>query len=408
MSNRDGNRSRPSGGLSRRDALRRLGLYGAGALAAPGILAACGDDDDDDAGGTATTAGGAATTAAGAATTAGGAATTAGGAATTAGGSAPAAGDVGAELAELLQIDASADNAEGVDFQLGAVLALTGNGSYYGTTMTNGIDLAVRHVAAAGGPNIDVTYKDHKSGDAQAATQAMTEIGTAGIPAKLASYADGLGAMLAGTAQYKCFTLDGGGGTSIFAQGQPYFWGTRAITPERRPARPVRVRQADLARRQDHRPHRLGHRRAEHPDRRGRRDQEDRRRRLRVQRPVGAVPAEHDRLRRDADQDPGQRAGRPAVLLLRAGPRIPARPVTDGRTERADVRVRVHPGRGQRLQRRVRQRRLDVRLRLLRRRATRSARSPSSSCASSRPRTAAQTPTSTRRTSTRTCSCCGR
>ncbi len=27
------------------------------------------------------------------------------------------------------------------------------------------------------------------------------------------------------------FTLDGGGGTSTFAQGKPYFWGTRAITP---------------------------------------------------------------------------------------------------------------------------------------------------------------------------------
>ena len=37
--------------------------------------------------------------------------------------------------------------------------------------------------------------------------------------------------MLDGTAQYKIFTLDGGGGTSIFGQGQPYFWGTRAITP---------------------------------------------------------------------------------------------------------------------------------------------------------------------------------
>ena len=37
--------------------------------------------------------------------------------------------------------------------------------------------------------------------------------------------------MLDGTAQYKIFTLDGGGGTSDFAQGKPYFWGTRAITP---------------------------------------------------------------------------------------------------------------------------------------------------------------------------------
>ena len=222
MSNRDPGRARQ--GLSRRDALLRLGLYGAGALAAPGLLAACGDDDDS-AGGGATSAGG------GPGTTAGGSATTAGGAGTTTGGSAAPAGDVGVELAELLQIDPNADNAKGVDWTMGAVLALTGNGSYYGTTMTNGIDLAVRHVEAAGGPKIKVIYKDHKSGDAQAGTQAMTELGTAHVPAKLASYADDLGVMLAGTKQYKCFTLDGGGGTSIFAQGQDYFWGTRAITP---------------------------------------------------------------------------------------------------------------------------------------------------------------------------------
>ena len=52
-----------------------------------------------------------------------------------------------------------------------------------------------------------------------------------GVPAKFASYADDLGVMLDGTAQNKIFTLDGGGGTSNFAQGKPYFWGTRAITP---------------------------------------------------------------------------------------------------------------------------------------------------------------------------------
>jgi ABC-type branched-subunit amino acid transport system substrate-binding protein len=37
--------------------------------------------------------------------------------------------------------------------------------------------------------------------------------------------------MLEDTAKNKIFTLDGGGGTSIFGQGIPYFWGTRAITP---------------------------------------------------------------------------------------------------------------------------------------------------------------------------------
>ena len=38
------------GVLTRREALRRLGLLGVSGAAAAALLAACGDDDDDDAG----------------------------------------------------------------------------------------------------------------------------------------------------------------------------------------------------------------------------------------------------------------------------------------------------------------------------------------------------------------------
>jgi ABC-type branched-subunit amino acid transport system substrate-binding protein len=114
---------------------------------------------------------------------------------------------------------------------MGAVLALSGNGSFYGKTMSRGIDLAVKHIAAAGGPTISVSYKDHKSGDPQAGVNAVTELGTSGYPAKLASYGDDIGAMLPGTQQYKIFTFDGGGGTGITYQKEDYFYGCRAITP---------------------------------------------------------------------------------------------------------------------------------------------------------------------------------
>ena len=59
----------------------------------------------------------------------------------------------------------------------------------------------------------------------------MCELIAKNIPAKLASYVDDLGAMLPQTAESKMFTLDGGGGTSTFGQGIPFFYGTRAITP---------------------------------------------------------------------------------------------------------------------------------------------------------------------------------
>jgi branched-chain amino acid transport system substrate-binding protein len=202
-------------GMSRRNVLRTMGIAGAALAAGPAFLAACGGDNSSSSGATTTAGGGSATSAGG-------------GSATTASGG---GGDVGTQLASLLKID-PATSGKGMTFKVGSVLALTGSGSFYGKTMSRGIDLAVEQIKAAGGPDFQVKYYDHKSGDAAAGQQAITELGEAKYPAKLASYVDDLGAMLAGTAQYKMFTLDGGGGTSIFGQAQPYFWGTRAITPD--------------------------------------------------------------------------------------------------------------------------------------------------------------------------------
>ena len=199
---------------------RRRMLLGTAGVAGAAILAACGDDDDSS---SATSA--AATTAAGAATT------TAGGAATTTGGgSATTAGAGSTDLAKLLEIDA-ASAGKGKTIELGAVLALTGTGSFYGKTMSRGLDLAAKHIAELGGPTFKYTYLDHKSGDPAAGVQAMAELVSKGVQAKFASYGDDITAMLSSTIENKVFTFDGGGGTGITAQGKPFFWGTRAITP---------------------------------------------------------------------------------------------------------------------------------------------------------------------------------
>src|SRR5256885_611825 len=75
------------------------------------------------------------------------------------------AGDVGQRLLDALGLKSTDKLGGEVTFRMGAVLALTGNGSYYGKTMTNGIELAAKHIKAAGGPTFEVAYKDHKSGD---------------------------------------------------------------------------------------------------------------------------------------------------------------------------------------------------------------------------------------------------
>lgn len=137
----------------------------------------------------------------------------------------------GERLAEVLGLDPAAANGAGQSWRIGAIMPLTGNGAAYGTQSKQGIDLAIKHILEAGGPDIDVVYHDHRSGDVQAATTAMTELGTAGIPAVLSSYAHVYGSLLALTEQYKCFTLDGQAGTSVIAQGKPYFWGPIAVYP---------------------------------------------------------------------------------------------------------------------------------------------------------------------------------
>lgn len=119
----------------------------------------------------------------------------------------------------------------GINFPLGAVLALSGPASFYGNVMAKGTNLAVKHIKAAGGPNLKITYKDHKSGNPEAGARGTRELGIAGISAVLASYLADFGAMLPGLKQYKMLALDGGGGTGLAFQNQPYFWGTRALTP---------------------------------------------------------------------------------------------------------------------------------------------------------------------------------
>lgn len=191
------------GRMTRRQLFRTAGVGGA-ALAAGPLLAACGSNDS---GGNATSS--SSSSGAGAGT---------------------GSSDVQKILDYIGPID-PASSGKGMKYDMGLVLAFTGPGAFFGRTMSAGAKLAVAHIEALGGPSFNLIPKDHKSGDPQAGVQAVKELGFDKVPAALASYNDDLGAMLPGTEQYKMFTFDGGGGTSTYAQGKPYFWGTRAITP---------------------------------------------------------------------------------------------------------------------------------------------------------------------------------
>ncbi len=193
----------PKNRFSRRQVLKAAGIGGITLVASP-LLAACGDDDSSASGSSSTTAGG--------------------------GGGGTSSDDVQKILDFIDPVDEQFSG-KGTKYQLGLVLAFTGPGAFFGRTMSAGAKLAAEHIKQLGGPEISFIEKDHKSGDPQAGVTAVQELGLAKVPAKLASYVDDLGAMLPGTEQFKMFTFDGGGGTSTFGQNKPYFWGTRAITP---------------------------------------------------------------------------------------------------------------------------------------------------------------------------------
>src|SRR4051794_17694366 len=105
-------------GLSRRELLKRFGIAGAALAAGPAFLAACGDDKKDT-----STSG------------------------TTAAGGTTSGGDVGSKLARMLNVDAATAGKD-LSISVGAVLALSGTGSFYGKTMSRGLDLAAKHITA--------------------------------------------------------------------------------------------------------------------------------------------------------------------------------------------------------------------------------------------------------------------
>jgi len=92
--------------------------------------------------------------------------------------------NVGAQINKILK--PQGPKGTGIKYDIGAVLALTGTGSFYGDTMSKGTNLAVKHIKAAGGPNLHIIYKDHKSGNPEAGATATRELGIAKVPAELA------------------------------------------------------------------------------------------------------------------------------------------------------------------------------------------------------------------------------
>lgn len=134
------------------------------------------------------------------------------------------------EIEKLLGPFDKATSGKGMTIPVGAVLAFTGSGSYYGTVMSQGINLAVKHIKAMGGPDFKLIYRDNQSGLPQPGISAAREFGTSGVKIMLSSYGADFDAMLPEIAQYKIFALDAGGANPSVL-GKPFFWSTTLDAP---------------------------------------------------------------------------------------------------------------------------------------------------------------------------------
>jgi ABC-type branched-subunit amino acid transport system substrate-binding protein len=176
-------------------ALRRFAVTGLAALAPVLALSACGSDDNSD----------------------------------SASPSAKSA-DVHQILNYIGPVDAKSSG-RGQTFDVGVTVALSGGGSVWGSVQLKGAQLAAKQIAQLGGPTFNIISGDNQSGAPAAGVKAAKKLVAAHSPMGLTSYVADVGSMLPDIAKHKMLSLDGGGGTSLFAQGAPYFWGSRAITP---------------------------------------------------------------------------------------------------------------------------------------------------------------------------------
>jgi branched-chain amino acid transport system substrate-binding protein len=198
----------PGRAVSRAAFLRGGAALVAGAVAFP-LLEACSSSGSGSTGSSAGSGGG----------------TAAASPASAAGGAALSAADIATVKKFLGPIDAKSAGA-GETWKIGAIMPFSTSGSVYGEVFGNGAKLAVEHVKALGGPDIQIDFRDSAGSDVVKVRNAM--VAFAGLPAVLSSYE------VAGTiakdliAKNHTFCIDPGGGNAPPGESLPYFWGMRA------------------------------------------------------------------------------------------------------------------------------------------------------------------------------------
>jgi branched-chain amino acid transport system substrate-binding protein len=121
-------------------------------------------------------------------------------------------------------------------FKIGAILAMSGPASFYGTTMSRGIRQAVEEINAKGGVNgikLEAVIEDHKSGNAQEAVSAMNRLITISkAHAVMPSFSAPTQAIAPLADQHRILLLNGGGVSNSLVGVSKYIFHNRSLAAD--------------------------------------------------------------------------------------------------------------------------------------------------------------------------------
>jgi branched-chain amino acid transport system substrate-binding protein len=129
-----------------------------------------------------------------------------------------------------------ADRAPAADpksFKVGAILAMTGAGAWYGKVMSAGIQLAMDELNARGGVDgvkFEVVVEDHKSGQPKEAVSAMNKlVNVDRVPFVFTSYSSPTLAIVPIATERKILLLNGGGVSPKLVGASPFLFHNRVL-----------------------------------------------------------------------------------------------------------------------------------------------------------------------------------
>lgn len=121
------------------------------------------------------------------------------------------------------------EGGSGVTIPAGMLLAMTGQGSFFGKVMSSGAKLAAAQIQAADGITYDISIADHKSGQVPPAISGVRQMVSQNhIKVLQTSYGAPSEAIVPLIAQNKLLSFNGGG-SSPGQVGKDFLWQTRMI-----------------------------------------------------------------------------------------------------------------------------------------------------------------------------------